>query len=49
MLHGSYQQMAHKMWQHKILRMELVKYLLCPIAAALLRALFYQNGLHVRV
>jgi len=38
-----------KMWQHKILRMELVKYLLRAIAAALLRALFYQNGLHVKV
>ena len=33
MLRGTYQQMAHKMWQHKILRMELVKYLLRAIAA----------------
>lgn len=33
MLRGTYQQMAHKMWQHKILRMEFVKYLLRAIAA----------------
>ena len=33
MLRGTYQQMAHKIWQHKILRMELVKYLLRAIAA----------------
>jgi len=33
MVLGTYQQMTHKMWQHKILRMELEKYLLRAIAA----------------
>ena len=33
MLRGTYQQMAHKIWQHKLLRAEVVKYVLRSIAA----------------
>ena len=33
MLHRTYQQMAHKMWQYKALRVELVKYVLRAVAA----------------
>ena len=46
MLCGTYQQMAHKMWQHKILRMELVP----PSCncSRILRTMIYENGLHVK-
>lgn len=33
MLRGTYQQMAHKIWQHKILKVELMKYVIRATAA----------------
>ena len=33
MLRGTYQQMAHKIWQHKILKVELMKYVVRAVAA----------------
>lgn len=33
MLRGTYQQMAHKIWQHKVLRVELMKYVIRAVAA----------------
>lgn len=33
MLRGSFQQMAHRFWQHKLLKPEVMKYVLRSIAA----------------
>ena len=33
MLRGTYQQMAHKIWQHKVLKVELMKYVIRATAA----------------
>ena len=33
MLRGTYQQMAHKIWQHKIIKVELMKYVIRATAA----------------
>ena len=33
MLHGTYQQMAHKIWQYKLIKVEVMKYVIQALAA----------------